>query len=144
MTGDALELVLPMPPNLVNPRSRGSRNGRQQNREKKAYWQSLDILASIDPAKLAARDLAIPFRIPRPPSRPFERATLRSVMHLGHEMDEDNAVIRHKWPIDWLRTRGYVANDTRQALRWEAFPEQIVKRDGNYRLHITLTPLGAA
>jgi hypothetical protein len=38
-------------------------------------------------------------------------------------------------------TRGYIAGDRRKNLRWEAFPEQVVKRDGNYRLVLTLTPI---
>jgi hypothetical protein len=61
-------------------------------------------------------------------------------MYLGGAMDDDNAAGRHKWAIDWLRTRGYLASDRRSGLRWERFPDQVVQRDGRYRLVLTLTP----
>lgn len=125
-----LTLTLPMPDPLSNASGR-SRHWRTVNRAKKAYWAMLDERQACG-------------LIPAPPARPIARATLRSTMHLGGAMDEDGAVARHKWPIDWLRTRGYIATDRRSGLRWEAFPEQIVKRDGNYRLVLTITPLPAA
>jgi hypothetical protein len=123
-----LELTLPMPELQTNSRRGRSRHWRAVEREKKAYWAQLDLL-------VAAR------QIPRPPAAPIAKATLRSTMHLGAAMDEDNAVARHKWPIDWLRHRGYIAGDRRKTLRWESFPEQIIKRDGQYRLVLTLTPM---
>lgn len=126
-----LELTLPMPELQTNSKRGRSRHWRSIEREKNAYWEQLDMRVM---AKL----------IPRAPDTPIARASLRSVMHLGAAMDEDNAVARHKWPIDWLRKRGYIAGDRRKSLRWESFPEQIIKRDGNYRLVLTLTPLEEA
>lgn len=122
-----ITLVLPMPDSLTNASGK-SRHWRTVNRAKKAYWATLDTLQMLG-------------TVPPPPSSPIASATLRSVMHLGAAMDEDNAVARHKWAIDWLRTRGYIATDRRTGLRWEAFPEQIVKRDANYRIELTLTAI---
>jgi hypothetical protein len=122
-----LTLELPMPDPLSNASGR-SRHWRTVNRAKKAYWAQLDERQNCG-------------LIPPPPATPIECATIRSTMHLGAWMDEDGAVSRHKWPIDWLVTRGYLRTDRRTGLRWEAFPEQIVKRDQNYRLILTLTPL---
>lgn len=126
-----LELTLPMPELQTNSKRGRSRHWRAIEREKNAYWELLDYYA-------LAR------RIPPAPATPIARATLRSVMHLGAAMDEDNAVARHKWPIDWLRKRGYIAGDRRIALRWESFPEQVIKRDGNYRLVLTITSIEEA
>ncbi len=64
-------------------------------------------------------------------------------MHLSNQMDVDNALRRHKWILDWLKTRGYVVDDSPKHLEWVSFPEQRVKRDGNYRVELTLTPLAA-
>ncbi len=62
-------------------------------------------------------------------------------MYLGGAMDDDNAMARHKPLLDWLKTRGYIADDRKKNIVWEGLPEQIVKRDGNYRIELTITPL---
>jgi hypothetical protein len=123
-----LTLTLPMPPTLTNSGKGRSRHWRALEREKEAYW--LLCLAEKQHK-----------RIPPPPATPIHAATLRSTMYLGGHMDEDGAVSRHKWALDWLVTHKYLRTDRRTGLRWEAFPEQIVKRDGNYRLVLTITPL---
>ena len=124
----ALTLTLPMPDTLTNSGKGRSRHWRAVDRAKRQYWVVLDVHQAMG-------------KVPPPPPAPLPRATLRSVMYVGGAMDDDNAVARHKWAIDWLRTRGYIATDRRSGLRWEAFPEQIVRRDQNYRLVLTLTPL---
>jgi hypothetical protein len=63
-------------------------------------------------------------------------------MHLGAMMDHDNALRRHKWPLDWLKTRRYIVDDSPAHLNWKSFPEQRVKRDGNYRIDLTLQHVG--
>lgn len=123
-----IELTLPMPPNLTNSGRGRSRHWRSAHREKTAYWAQLDLL-------LAAK------QIPRPPAAPLTKATLRSVMYLGGAMDDENAAARHKIAIDWLKKRRFIVDDRRKNLRWEAFPEQVIRRDGNYRLVLTLTPI---
>lgn len=116
-----LTFVLPMPPNLANARM----HWRRKHREKLDYWMILD-------AKLAWKDL------PNPPRRPWPHATIRSTMYLGASMDDDNAMARHKWALDWLVSRGYLVDDRKRCLTWDGFPAQVVKRDGNYRLEITI------
>ena len=119
-----LTLTLPMPPNIAN----GAHGHWQQRHQgKKRYWAVLD-------------SLQLRGAIPPPPHRPFLKASLSSVMHLGGAMDDSNAMRRHKWVEDWLKTRGYIVDDRKKCLTWTGFPEQIVKRDGNYRLVLTLTP----
>lgn len=119
-----LVFTLPMPENLTNPRRRG-------------HW------AAVHGAKqkyLAACDLLQKFgQVPPPPRRPLGRVTIASVMRLGAAMDDDNAMARHKWALDWLKTRGYVADDRRNNIRWVSLPHQVVKRKQAYQLEITLT-----
>ena len=117
-----LVLELPMPPSLTNSRKGRSRSGFAVAREKREYWEALD---ERQRCRL----------VPAPPAAPWPRASLSSVMYLG------NAMARHKWALDWLRTRGYVAEDRRDVLVWTDFPEQRVKRGQVYRLVLTLTPI---
>lgn len=122
-----IELTVPMPPHVTN-RSRGSTHWRRAYSEKRDYWLRLD-------------ELMLTHQIAQPPIDPFQQASLRSVMHLGGAMDDDNALARHKPLLDWLRSRRYIADDRRKNLKWEGLPEQVVKRDGNYRIVLTLSPV---
>lgn len=122
--GVRITITVPMPPNLTNRRS-GGNNWRSVASEKKRYMKMLDERQGYG-------------LIPAPPAQALTRTVLRSTMYLGHAMDEDNAVARHKWAIDWLRTRGYVRKDSPDSLTWAAFPEQVVRRGQEYRIEITL------
>jgi hypothetical protein len=135
--GRSLTLVVPMPPNIGNG-SHGHWSSRY--REKNAYWRVLDLLTGK--RGLIGRERF--FSIPRPPQQPFAKASIRSTMYLGGAMDDSNAMRRHKWVEDWLVTRGYLVDDRKKCLTWEGFPEQVIKRDGNYRIVLVLTPTEAA
>ena len=115
-------IVAPMPDN-PNATKRG--NWKKRDSIRKKYFARLDELQNCG-------------LIPAPPKFPFEKATVRSVMHLGHGMDEDNAMRRHKELMDWLKTRGYIVDDRRSVLKWESFPEQIIRRNGRYTITLTL------
>ena len=122
----SLTLHLPMPPNLTNPRNRshwGAVHGAKQK-----YYSACDLMQKAG-------------LLPAPPEVPFARVTLSSVMHLGHAMDDDNAMARHKWALDWLKTRGYIAEDTKKHIEWAGIPGQVVKRKQDYTLAITITPI---
>jgi len=121
---DEISLVVPMPPTLTNSGAGRSRQWWSIHREKKAYWRRLDELQLVG-------------LIPKPQRRIIERGTVRSVMTLGGGMDDDNAMARHKWVMDWLATRGYVRND--KLIKWEAMPVQVVKRDAEYTIALTIT-----
>lgn len=116
--------VFPMPPNLTNRRS-GASHWAVRGREKKDYLAVCDSRQALG-------------LLPPPPGRPLEKVVLKSVMRLGAAMDDDNALARHKWPLDWLKTRGYIVDDRRKCVRWSSLPEQIVKRAEVYRIEITL------
>lgn len=119
---DQLVFRFPMPLNLGNSRM----HFRVKHKEKVAYWTMLDLLAKGE-------------ILPPPPKVPWKKATLSSKMVLGAAMDEDNAMSRHKWILDWLVTRGYVADDKRKVIKWSGFPEQRVSRKEDPSITITLT-----
>ncbi len=118
----AFRLTVPMPVNISN----SDRGWRVRIGQKKAYFRALDTLQLLG-------------RIPAPPRRALDGVTLDSIMHLARQMDVDNAMRRHKWVLDWLKTRGYIVDDSPAHLTWVSFPEQRVKRDGNYCIELTLT-----
>lgn len=118
-----MKMTFPMPPNLTNAGSRS--HWKIKGREKKAYLKVCDERQNCG-------------LLPAPPKMPHASIELSSVMHLGSAMDDDNALARHKWPLDWLKTRGFIVDDRRQNIKWLSLPEQVVKRDGNYSIEITL------
>ena len=119
-----ITLVLPLPPNMANGRF---------------HWRTKDRLRKVYCAEADRRQAA--GLLPKPPAKPLERVTLDVVMHLASRMDHDNAAARCKFAVDWLKTRGYIVDDSPKHLSWVSFPEQRVKRDGNYRLELTLVPV---
>lgn len=122
---DTLTFVFPMPTNLANRGRGASRNGLALSREKKRYLKSLDTLQAAGV-------------LPPPPDAAFATARISSVMVLGSAMDDDNAMTRHKWPKDWLKTRGYIVDDSKKHLTWTGFPEQRVSRKEEASITITL------
>jgi len=110
-----MRFVFPLPPTLTNSARGRSRHWRALKREKDQYWQRLDLL-------LAAR------RLPQPPKKPIGRARARVRYFLWNLMDESGAMARLKWIEDWLVTRGYLVDDRRANLRYEALPDQVIDR----------------
>ena len=117
-----ITLTVPMPDNIANSRMHWTR----RMRIKQQYAKQLNELQSIG-------------IIPPPPAVPLPHVTVRSVMYLGGPMDDDNAVARHKPLLDWLKRAKYIVDDRRKCLRWEKFPEQVVRRNHQYRIEITIT-----
>lgn len=117
-----LVVELPMPDNIAN----GRMHWRVKLNAKKAYFATCDAWQSL------GETIA-------PPKKPLQRPTIASVMRLGARMDQDNAMARHKWALDWLQTRGYIVND--RHLTWLTLPTQIVGRRDDYTLELTLTEI---
>jgi len=115
----------PMPRPLTNASGR-SRHWRTMEREKKAYWTTCNGLYH-------ARLLP-----PLPDDAPWEKARILSTMILGGAMDDDNAMARHKWAIDWLAGWGYVKSDRKTCLVWGDFPIQTVTRKEEAKIILTL------
>lgn len=123
----AFVFVFPMPPNLANQSGYNSHWGVRYG-AKRRYLATCDELQKYG-------------RLPKPPAKPFPQSQLSSVMYLGRQMDDDNALSRHKWPLDWLKTRGYIEEDRKKNIQWTGFPEQRVGRKESYRIEITVRPL---
>lgn len=121
-----LVFKIPMPPTLTNSGKGRSRHWRVIEREKEQYWTLLTIAKQFK-------------TIPPPPAVPWEKARIQSLMVLGGAMDDDNAMARHKWPIDWLVRNGYIKSDRKSCLVWADFPTQRVSRKEDKTITITLT-----
>lgn len=80
-------------------------------------------------------------KLPLIPFEPIARATIRARLVLGNAMDDDNAVARCKWPLDLLVELGWLKDDRRKVLKWEAFPEQVVSRKEPPSLTLVVTPV---
>jgi hypothetical protein len=121
--GRTLVFIFPMPLNLANARL----HWRVKHNARVAYFATLDQLQ-------AAKE------IHPPPPQPFAKGRVYSTMTLGNRMDHDNAMARHKWILDWLQSRGYVAND--KHLDWPQMPGQYISRREPSRIVLTLTETG--
>lgn len=133
-----LTFVVPMPPTLTNSGKGRSRHWRVLERERKDYWNHLDIVKVVS-AHGDRTTRGRLFTAPPPPPSPLSRAEIASSMVLGGAMDDDNAMARHKWLIDWLVANGYLASDRRTCVRWAGLPEQRVSKKEPARITLTLT-----
>lgn len=122
----ALRFVLPMPLNLANSRA----HWRTKHKARQQYMRTLDGLLLVR-------------ALPPVPRQPIDQATVWATLHLGAWMDDDNAVARCKWPLDWLVRAKYLEDDRRSVLRWGAFPEQYVSRKVHPMLLLTIVPCPA-
>lgn len=128
--GRALRLVLPLPPSLTNSGRGRSRHWRALKRERDAYWCQCDGLQACG-------------TVPAPPAAPMERALITVSLYVWAPMDADNAMARCKWALDWMRSRGYVADDAPRNLAWTGLPAQWLDRKAQ-RLEITIEPVQVA
>lgn len=126
MSARQLTLTMPMPVNRGNARM----HWRPTLRAKKHYFADCDQRQLIG-------------MIPPPPPTPFGRCVLNATMVLGQAMDDDNAMARLKYALDWIRTRGYVRDDSRRVIQWAGFPRQIVDRTRIACVELRLTELAA-
>ena len=123
-----LRLTLPLPPN----RNRGSRSSGWAWYAAKKKWN-----------EEADRWAALP-SFPAPPAQPFARVTVSAVLVMPSPMDDDNALYRaSKAPLDWLKTRGYIVDDSRKHVRWSSLPEQRITRSEPGRVEITIQEVAA-
>jgi hypothetical protein len=120
--GRGIVIRAPMPPNLAN----GRMHWATKHKKRAAFMKALDDRQGAG-------------LIPRPPETRWRHVELSSVMTLHQAMDPDNAVARHKWAIDWLVTRGYLADDAALNVRWNGFPTQIISRSKPAEIELTIT-----
>ena len=117
-----MRLVLPLPANIGNARL----HWRAKLRQKKHFY------AQADERQLYGL-------VPSPPRRAFERASVQVHFLVHNRMDRDNLAARCKWILDWLVTRGYIADDGPDVVEWVR-PTQEIERK-NKRAVVTLEEL---
>jgi hypothetical protein len=102
-----------------------------KHRAKKEYWGYLDAAVTVK-------------RLPRAPKRPYTKARLDAELHHTHDTDNDNREARLKYALDWLVSRGYVADDSDRCLERTGLVRAVpCKRVAERKLVLTLTPLAA-
>ncbi len=113
-----MKFVLPLPVNLGNARI----HWRKKNRMKKDYWLACTV----------------GMRLKWPPrGEPWKKATISAHFYVWNLMDDDNAMARVKWSVDWLVLQGYIVDDSRKVLTWSGLPDQTIDRK-DQRLVLTL------
>ena len=115
-----MRLVLDVPENVANA---SRRHWSVLHRAKKAYYAAQDGRALVG-------------LIPPPPSPPMASVRVLAHFRLWNEMDDDNLKARMKWPQDYLKTRGYIANDNPKVVRELVVTQEIDRK--NQRLEITI------
>lgn len=123
-----MRLILPLPPN----RNRGNRSGGWAWASAKKKWYAAADLVSCGKG------------FPKPPKVPLTKVRVSAVLVMPNWMDADNAFYRaSKAPMDWLKSRGYIENDSPKHIVWAALPEQLVSRREEPRLELTIEELAA-
>lgn len=116
-----MKIMLPLPPNMAN----GRMHWRVKNNKRKAYFEACDILMA-------------PYTVYFPDDPPMTRTRLKATIYCGGRMDQDNAIARLKWPVDWLVRNDLLAEDSPAFLEWVWPIEQVVKRNQQYRVEFEL------
>ena len=110
--------------NLANSRA----HWRTKHKAKKAYWERCDNL-QFTPG------------FPSPPrGGPLKHVTIAHTWYVGNLMDPDNAYARLKWPIDFLRTRGYIVEDRASNVTLLSPIQHIDRKNPRLTLELTETP----
>ena len=117
-----MTFVFPLPPNRANARGHW----------RKAYREQAKFYAECDMRVLAKL-------MPKPPAAPWMRASITAELTMRNPMDDDNALARCKWVCDFLVTRGYILDDRKGRLDWDAIPTQKISRKEPTCIIVTLT-----
>lgn len=120
-----MNLSFPLPPNRANARGQW----RKHHFARIRYWETLDRWQLIG-------------RIPPPPPEAFYKVMATVTLRLFNRMDQGNALNRMKWIEDWLRTRGYIVDDTEKHFEYTGLPKQVIAR-GNQGVDLTLEAIPA-
>lgn len=120
-----MKITAPLPPNMANSRM----HWRVKLKAKKAYWESLNNRAMLGQMPLSPG-------VSRTGWGPMRVA---ATLYVHNPMDDDNAMARVKWLIDWLVTNDYLPGDSRKHIEWAGIPHQVVDRK-NPRVELELTP----
>jgi hypothetical protein len=127
VTETRIVLALPLPPNVAN--SRG--HWRTRNKLRAEFFEACDL-------RLLAQ------QIPAPPDQPWRRVMVSAHLVVGSRMDDDNAMARCKYALDWAVRTGYLVDDRAANCWWRGIPTQTVSRTQPGSVVLTLDPFGVA
>jgi hypothetical protein len=109
-------VFLPLPPNLAN----GRMHWRVKERKRKEYFVLCKILGKMGVPGAMHRFRGIE---PAP-----GLAHLSFLLKLGNRMDDDNALARCKWAVDFLVADHILIDDSPKHCRM-SIPSQVITRD---------------
>ena len=95
---------------------------RVKNRKRKAYFEMCDLTTFQG------------WRGSTP-----KRVKIKATVYCGGRMDDDNAIARLKWPVDWMVRNGWLEDDRSSQLEWDWPIAQVVKRGQGYHVDFELT-----
>lgn len=127
--GGVLRLTLPEPPSfnamieLAKKRTRRTRNGGFMKRSLPVvYDQHLEAYELEAMSQLAAGG-------DHPPATPWPRwALVKVVFRLHNTRDWTELLASLKWPVDVLKRRGWVVDDSPREMNLECIPTQSIDR----------------
>ena len=114
-----MKITLPLPPNMANSRM----HWRTKHRERRAYLEDCGQYANFSGA--VARKI-------------LTRATITATIYHTHTMDQDNAMARLKWPVDWLVSNLWIQDDDPDHLIWTGLPTQVKCKKDERRVEFVL------
>lgn len=122
-----------MPPNLANNKI----HWRTRKKWQDQYKGTLDyMLLRANAKKPPVGEYVVPPSL----EAPFDHATVTVHLVLFNPMDDDNAMARMKFLMDWLVTRGYLVDDSRKHMAWSGIPTQEIRRDIPAYVELTIVP----
>jgi hypothetical protein len=121
---DVLVFRFPLPDEALSPNGRAPWG--KKHRLKSELWDQCDLLAAgnVNPSA---------------PATPWATAQMTVRLVVWNALDNDNASARLKPLRDWLKQRGYIANDSARHLIEDGYPVQRVSRKNSPSVEITLT-----
>lgn len=123
---ETLLFTLPLPDRSFSPNGRS--HWAVKHKKKNTLWLMADML-------VRGRVL------PKAPKIPWAKARITAHCIVAATNDVDNLMARLKIVVDWLVTRGYIADDKPRHLEWAGMPTQRVSRKNSPEVQITLERL---
>ena len=109
-----MKITLPLPPNMAN----GRMHWAAKHRKQQAY--KLRCTAT-HPAR---------------PEKPVVPAIVSARLYVWNLMDDDGAVARLKWPLDWLVEREILANDDPKSMRLGEVTQVIDRKNQRVEIEV--------
>lgn len=127
-----MQFRVPLPPNIANRTVHWAR----RRAWKRDYWRLLETLSML--TKKGQRYET--YVVPPPPEKPWTHVTITGHIGCFNPMDDDNAMARMKFLLDWLVRSGYLKDDSRKHVTWTGLPTQSIERQQSPFVTLDITP----